>query len=359
MVLAILIAFISLIGLLVLHEFGHFILAKKFGVKVEEFGIGYPPRIFGKKIGETIYSLNLLPFGAFVKLPGEIEKTENLRSFSRQPVLKRALIVFGGVLSFWLMGAVLFSIVFNLGTSVAIEDEADSNLADPKVQIVSVLADSPAKTAGLKPGDTIKQFQISNFKFQISKIKEIQELTQKYNGEELTLTVERGKEVFDVKLVPRVSPPTGEGPMGVALVRTALKSYPWYQAPWQGILATVNLTGAIIQGYGQAIKNLTLSKPSGVELMGPVGVFHLFTQASQLGVSYFLQFVGMVAIYIAFFNILPIPAVDGGKLLFLGIEAVRKKPVSEKIEQNITTVFFALLIMMMIWVTIKDIGRLF
>jgi len=359
MFLAIIIAFISLMGLLVIHEFGHFILAKKFGVRVDEFGIGYPPRIFGKKIGETIYSLNLLPFGAFVRLPGEIGKAEDPHSFSRQPVFKRALIAFAGVLSFWIIAVILFSIVFNLGTPVAIGDNVESNLVDPKVQIVSVLSGSPAKTAGLRPGDAIIKFRAADYESGITKIKEVQGLSEQYKGKEIILTIQRGKEVFDVSLVPRVSPPSGEGPVGVALVRTAIKSYPWYLAPWQGILTTFNMTGAVIQGYGQAIKNLTIGKPTGVELMGPVGVFNLFTQVSQLGVSYFLQFVGMIAIYIAIFNILPIPAVDGGKLLFLGIEAIRRKPLNEKIEERVTAVFFALLIVMMIWVTIKDISKLF
>jgi len=159
MFFTILIAFVSLIGLIVLHEFGHFILAKRFGVKVEEFGIGYPPRIWGKKFGETVYSLNLLPFGAFVKLPGEIERIDDSRSFSRQPVSKRALIAFGGVLSFWIIAAILFSIVFGIGTPVAIGDEANSNLVDPRVQIAIITPNSPAYIAGLKPGDTIKQIK--------------------------------------------------------------------------------------------------------------------------------------------------------------------------------------------------------
>jgi len=359
MIFSILIAFISLIGLLVFHEFGHFLLAKIFGVKVEEFGIGYPPRLIGKRFGETLYSLNLLPFGAFVKIPGEIEKIEHPRSFSSQPVGKRALIAFGGVLSFWVIAAILFSIVFNLGTRVAIEDTTNANLVDPKVQIVQIASNSPAQIAGLEVGDTIKQFQISNFKFQISKIKEIQELTQKYRGQEITLTIERGKEVFDVKLVPRISPSKGEGPMGVALVRTDIKSYPWWKAPWQGISATLNMTATMVQGYTQAIMRVIGGLPSGVEIMGPVGVFHLFFEVSQLGISYFLQFFGMIAIYLALFNILPIPAVDGGKLLFLGIEAVRKKPVSQKIEQNITATFFMILVVLSVLVAIKDISRIF
>ena len=366
MFLTILIVFISLIGLICLHEFGHFLFAKIFGVKVEEFGIGYPPRLIGKKIGETIYSLNLLPFGAFVKLLGESEKNKDQRSFSAQPVSKRILIVLGGVLSFWVISALLFSIVFTLGTRLAIEDTENFNLVSPKVQIAQIAHNSPAQISGLEPGDTIIKIKNQKAKSKnIEKVGELQEFIGENKGEEVILTIERRPteggypEIFDVSLVPRVSPPAGEGAMGVALVRTAIKSYPWWKSPWQGILTTVNLTGAIIQGYGQAIKNVISSKPSGVELMGPVGVVHLFAQVSQLGVNYFLQFVGMVAIYIALFNILPIPAVDGGKLLFLGIEAIRKKPVSEKIEQNVTTLCFSLLIILMIFITIKDIARLF
>lgn len=358
MFLAIFIAFISLIGLLALHEFGHLILAKLFGVKVEEFGIGYPPRLFGKKIGETLYSINLLPFGAFVRLPGEIEKNNDQRSFSAQPVGKRILIAFGGVLSFWIIAAILFSIVFSLGAPISVGDEENSGLKDPKVQITGISAESPAAKAGIKPGDTIKQLTINNQQLTISKVKELQELTEKYKGEEVILTMERGKETFDVKLVPRVSPPKGEGPIGIGLVRTAIKSYSWYQAPWQGITSTINLTGAIIQGYWQAIANLFKGLPAEGELVGPVGILQLFAQAFQLGVNHFLNFVGMIAIYIAIFNVLPIPSVDGGKILFLGIEAVRKKPVSEKTEQNVTAICFGLLIILMVLVTIKDIAKL-
>lgn len=359
MIFTIIVAFISLIGLIVLHEFGHFILAKKFGVKIEEFGIGYPPRLFGKKIGETIYSLNLLPFGAFVKMPGEIgEKSDDSRSFVNQPIWKRVLIVLGGVLSFWIIAMILFSIVFGLGTQVSISDD-ENNLKDVKVQIVAVTPNSPAEKAGIRVGDIIKEFKIKNSNFQIQKVKEVQDLTEKYKGEEVILIIERGKETFETKLVPRVSPPVGEGAMGVGLVRTAFKAYPWYLAPWEGIKATINLTLGVLHGYYQAIVNVFQHKPTGVQLTGPVGIFHLFTQASQLGINYFIQFVGMIAIYIAIFNILPIPAVDGGKLLFLGIEAVRKKPISPKIEEKITTLFFLALIFLMVFVTIKDIRRIF
>lgn len=359
MVITIFIAFFSLIGLIILHELGHFLVAKKFGVKVEEFGIGLPPRIFGKKIGETVYSLNLLPFGAFVKIYGETDEKQEYWAFTQKPVWQRVLIVIGGVVSFWIISAILLSIVMGLGVPTNISDEEDGNLINPKVQIVAVAPDSPAEIVGIKSGDAIREFKIQNSTFEIRKVKEVQELTEKYKGEEVVLTIERGKEVFDVSLVPRPEPPEGQGAMGVALVRTAIKSYPWYQAPIQGIIATGNLTMTVIQGWITALFNAIKGEPTGVQLMGPIGIFGLFTQVSQLGATYFIQFVAIISIYLALFNILPIPSLDGGKLVFLGIEAVRKRPVSLKTEQQITTFFFALLIALIIWVTIKDIARIF
>jgi len=359
MVFTIIIAFVSLIGLMILHEFGHFVVAKRFGVKVEEFGIGYPPRLFGKRIGETIYSLNLLPFGAFVKIYGEEKKVEDSRSFSQKPIWQRALITLGGVVSFWIISAILLSIVMGLGTPAIISDEENGELANPRVQITAVAPSSPAEKAELEAGDTIKKIIINSQQLTINTVKEVQEFTNLYRGKEVTLTIQRGKEVFEVSIAPRVSPPEGEGAMGVALVRTAIKIYPWYEAPFRGILATGNLTIAVIQGWAQALGNLIKGLPTGVQLMGPVGIFSLFAQAGQLGVIYFLQFIAIISIYIALFNILPIPALDGGKLLFLGIEAVRRKPVSQKIEQNITVAFFMILVALMVLVTIKDIVRLF
>lgn len=359
MFVAIVIAFISLIGLLVLHEFGHFILAKRFGVKVEEFGVGYPPRIFGKKIGETIYSVNLLPFGAFIRVPGEIGEVADDRSFSKQPIIQRVMIMMGGVVSFWIMAALIFSVVFNLGAPVAVGDEETSGFNNPQVQIAAVSLGSPAEEGGLKPGDAIKKISVFNFQFSIDKVKDVQSLAEQYKGQEIVFTIERAKKSFEVNLVPRLSPPEGEGPLGVALVRMGIKTYPWWQTPWQGISQTWNLTLAVFQGYFTAIQNIFMGAPSGVQLTGPVGIFHLMGQASQMGVSYFLNFIGLISIYLAVFNILPIPATDGGKLIFLGIEFFRKKPVSAKIEQRITAAFFLAMIGLMVWVTVKDVIRIF
>ena len=361
MVLTILITFISLISLVVFHEFGHFILAKKFGVKVEEFGIGYPPRIFGKKIGETVYSLNLLPFGAFVKIYGEEERRKDPRSFSQKPIWQRALIILGGVVAFWIIAAILLSIIFGLGTPIAVGDEENHNLTDPKVQIVAVAPGSPAAEAGLKPEDVILQLKISDQRLAVNGVKDVIEFTEGNKGKEIILTIQRGKELFDVSLIPRVEPPKGEGPIGIGLVRTAIKSYPWYQAPIQGVLATGNLTIAMVRGWGKVLGSLLKGKgiPPGVETAGPVRIFVMIRERIELGSVSFLSFIAMISIAVALFNILPIPALDGGRLLFLGIEQIKGKPIPQKVEQKINAFFFALLITLMIWVTIKDIAQIF
>jgi len=357
----ILIVFISFISLIVLHEFGHFLVAKKFGVRVEEFGIGYPPRIFGKKIGETLYSLNLIPLGGFVRLYGEEKEIKEPRSFTGKPIWQRALIILGGVASFWIISAILLSIVFGMGVPQAISDEAEA--VNPKVQIIAVASGSPAEETGIKAGDTIASLKasIKNEKLKIDKVKQVQEFINLHKGEEITLTIERGKEFFDATLIPRVSPPEGEGAMGVGLARITLTSYPWHLAPIKGVEACFNLTGSIGAGLLQVFGNLIQGKglPAGAQLMGPIGIGSLMTQAAHLGLTYYLQFIALISIYLAIFNILPIPALDGGKLLFLVIEKMRRRAVSQKIEQSITSIFFVLLIALMIWVTIKDIIRIF
>lgn len=366
MILTILIVIFSLLALIIIHELGHFVIAKKFGVKVEEFGIGFPPRLFGKKIGETLYSLNLLPFGAFVKIHGEDyisspEKIDEKRSFRGKPIWQRALIVLGGVLSFWLISVILFIFTFWLGTEQTISDEDNHSLINPKVRIIAVAKNSPAQMANLKPGDAVLEFTAEDQQFKINKVKELQELTEIYKGREIKLTIERGKEIFEVRLTPRASPPEGEGPMGVALARTVLKSYPLETALVQGIKFSFNLTKAIILGLTETLKSVLTGKelPAEVQVIGPVGIGSLMTQAFHLGTSYFLQFIALISLYLALFNILPIPAVDGGKLLFLGIEKIRGRALNQKIEHSLNAIFLILLVILMIWVTIQDIIRIF
>lgn len=364
MLFTIFIVAISLIGLLIIHELGHFVFAKKFGVKVEEFGIGLPPRIVGKKIGETIYSLNLLPLGAFVKIKGEEGESEDPRSFSKKPIWQRAIIILGGIFSFWVVAFVIFSVVFSTGVPTAIPDELNEDLSKkivqtPSVLLIGVNENSPADIAGLEVGDRIIYLKNNAEKIEPTKISEVQAFISFYQGEEIILGIQRGSQLLDIVLVPRISPPEGEGALGVALVRAGILAYPWYEAPLRAIETCVVTTYDIALGLGQALLRVVQGRPVGVELVGPIGIGKMVSQHFTLGINYFLQFIAVIALYLALFNLLPIPAVDGGRFVFLIIEKIKGSPINRKIEQNINGVVFAFLIILMILVTIKDIVKLF
>jgi len=363
MILTIIIVLFSLIALTALHELGHFLLARKFGVKVEEFGIGYPPKIWGKKFGETIYSLNLLPFGAFVRILGGEEASDSKESFSQKPIWQRALILLGGVVSFWIIAFLIFVLIIGVGgVPTAITDDFSQEGISPYVQIFQVSPDSPAFIAGLKAGDVIQDMAIlsTGKLLLVGKVADVKDFADTHRGQEIEITILRGKVAEIFTLTPRIEPPQGEGAMGVALVRAADLKYPWYQTPWQAAKLTIQQTEAIPFALGGAIKEkIAGNKNSGLQFVGPIGIGQIMGQAINQGWGNFLTLMAMIAIWMALFNLLPVPALDGGRLLFLVIEAIKRKPVNRKLEQRITAVFFFLMVALMAVVSIKDIIRLF
>jgi regulator of sigma E protease len=361
----VIIVIISLVLLVTFHELGHFLVAKKFGVKVEEFGIGIPPRIVGKKIGETFYSLNFLPIGAFVKLLGEEEKVDEPRSFSQKPVWQRAAIVLAGVISFWIISAIIVSIVagvWGLPTGISDSEVLGPRDHDSRVVIAEVVSGSPADSAGLKMGDIIREVKNYDSQLTIDKTGELINFIENNKGKEITLAVQRGQKKIDFSLAPRSSPPTGEGPIGIALERVVSRSYPWHQAPLQGILKTKDITVLIISEFVDIFKMLIHKTPipkGTLEVRGIVGIGQLGVQVLESGAANYLLFFANISIFLALFNVLPIPALDGGKILFLAIEKARGKPVDQKIEQNVTVFFFVLIMALALFITVKDISRFF
>lgn len=370
MVLTLLIAFFSLIALMIIHEFGHFVIAKKFGVKVEEFGIGYPPRIFGKKFGETLYSINLIPLGAFVKIYGEEGGVDDYRSFSNLPIWKRILIVLGGVIAFWIASIIIFSIVFMIGARIPIGDQDVAGINSTNVIVLSVQKDSPAQAAHLQSGDVLLQVQSMAYEsakipaqiLPINKITEFQAFVKSHGSEQLQITFLRNGIIYNTSIRPRVLYPADQGPMGVSLERVAnvIQKTSFYEAPVRGVMYTGTVTWEAMKGIYKVIADFFTGKgaPPGSELAGPVGITIFLSRAADFGSGFFLYFIGSISVLLALFNVFPIPALDGGKLLFLIIEKIRKKPISERVEQSLTIVFFLLLISMSIFVTVKfDIPR--
>ncbi len=361
-ILVLIVAFLSLIALMIIHEFGHFIIAKKFGVRVDEFGIGYPPRIFGKKIGETIYSVNWLPLGAFVRIYGEEGGVDDYRSFAHLKIWKRVLIVIGGVAAFWIASMIIFSIVFTMGADLPIGDQDVAEVTNAQVKVISVSSGSPAEQAGLIQTDTINAVVVGGIAIEINKIADFQKIVEENKGKEINIIIDRNGQSLSFILTPRVSPPAGQGAVGIGLERmaTLIQKYPWYLALVQGVKFTWTTTIESLKGLYLVFANLLTGKgaPEGASFAGPLGITVFLANAASYGPGFFLYFIGLISVFIAIFNLFPIPALDGGKLIFLIIEKIKGRPVSAKVEQNITVVFFIILITLSIFITIRfDIPR--
>lgn len=359
--------FILILGLLILvHELGHFITAKRLGVKVEEFGFGFPPRIFGIKKGETIYSLNLLPLGGFVKIYGEngsadsskLNPNEESRAFYNKPIGKRVKIIVAGVVMNLILAMILLGVGHWMGMPAAVDDDVADNLRDAKIQITQIAVNSPAAQAGISIGDTIKKLS-NDVTVLPEKVSDVQNFINSHLGEQITVTIQRGDTILTKELMPRRDYPEDEGAMGIGLARTAIVSYPWYKAIIMGITSTINLIWVILIVLGGLFWSLVSTGKLAVEVSGPVGIFNLTGQAAQLGFIYVLQLTALLSINLAIINIFPFPALDGGRLLFLGIEKIKGSPISQKIEGTIHTTGFIFLILLLIAITWRDIVKFF
>jgi len=363
MILAI-IVFILILGFLIfIHEFGHFITAKKLGVKVEEFGIGYPPAIWKKKRGETVYSINIIPFGGFTKLYGEEgeEHKKDSRSFVSRPPWQRAIMIISGVAMNFLLAVIIFYFLlassgFQTKLPLIFDYEFPFGTQKNVPMILGIAEDSPAEEAGLKFEDVI----LKGNGVDIADYEQLIEFIEVNKGEEIVLTIESANnEIREVKVVPRINPPENQGAVGIAIRDVAEIGYnELWQKPFTGFLHSLNLTHYSLVGLGYYIKTSLVERevePLATSVVGPVGILAITKLTIQEGLSqiFFLLAVFSLALFIL--NILPIPPLDGGILVFIGYEALTKKRVPLKImkrAQEIGVVFF---IILFILVTSKDL----
>lgn len=355
-----LIIFILVLGILILtHEWGHFITAKKSGLTVEEFGFGFPPRIFSVKKGDTLYSINLLPLGGFVKILGEDGTApNNPRSFSSKPVGIRGLITISGVFMNFLLAAFLLIIGFYIGFPQIIDKNNETLAKNIEIQIVAVNSGSPAEKAGLKIADIVKYVKSGNKNIAVNEISTFLEDINNSKGKEITITVKRGEKILEIKAMPRINPPAGEGPLGIALAKTGIISYPWYKSFWLGLKSAFIMSWEIIKGFGGLFKNLAISGEIPQDISGPVGIAVLTNQAATLGFIYLLQLVAMISLNLAVLNLIPFPALDGGRLLFLGIEKIKGSKVNPRVENAIHSIGLVLLLALVVLITYRDIIKL-
>ncbi len=357
------IVFLLILTVLVLvHELGHFIVAKKLGIKVEEFGFGFPPRVLSFKRGETIYSLNLLPIGGFVKLYGEDSagggrpqiKDQKLnlkdveRAFFARPIWQRALVVVAGVFMNFALAVILISYLFAVPGVPSVSD---------KVIIDQIVSGTPAQTAGLKKGEIIVAINGE-------KVKSSQDVitkTKKHLGERVTFQVQdpADKSLQYVIVVPRKTYPKDQGPVGIAIAQSVeLRKYPWYKAPFLGTVEVAKDSVLIVSGLVNVVSEVftKASVPAGVA--GPVGIAQITGKFVESGLNAVLSFVALLSLNLAVLNILPIPALDGGRFFFILVEAVTRRKVHPKFEAYAHAVGIAVLLALIAVITIHDFVRL-
>lgn len=353
--------FLALLSALVLvHEFGHFIAARKSGMTVEEFGMGFPPRLFGWKSKKgTVWSVNAIPLGGFVKIKGESgENADAPDSFARQNWFKRFAVVIAGVVMNLVLAWALFTTGFLFGLPAVVEDGVEAGVAvtDRAINIVDVLPGSAADTAGLKVGDRV--LTIDGTAYDAGQAAR-DALVPHADGTPISVMVAQGGETKTLAVTPTYVAELGRDGVGVALVETGFLHYPWYQAPGKGFQVTMQSTWDVISAFGGLVTSIFHREDVSANLSGPVGIAVLTGQVASLGVSHLVQFAAMLSINLAVINVLPFPALDGGRLAFLLYEAIRRKRATPAFEQGVHAVGFAFLLLVVLIVTVKDIVHLF
>lgn len=360
------ISFIAVLGLLVfIHECGHFFAAKVFGVKVEEFGFGYPPRLIGRKFKDTIYSLNWIPVGGFVKIEGvqggdqaASPSSSAQSSFSSKPRWQRFIILFAGIMMNTVLAGLLFSLVLMVGARSSIvmtELPTRATVTDQAISVVSIDESVAAYANGLRAGDTITAID----DIPVTNVQQLRATVQTYEVDSrVDLTVRRGTDNISVR-TPLLRLDDGSIGVGAYFSDTGVVRLPVLSAIGYGFLQAGQMFIAIIIGFGQIVGQLFGGESVAGEISGPLGIASLTHQATQQGLVYLIQFAALLSVNLAVFNLLPIPALDGGRIAFLAVETIFRRPVNQKIEAVIHNIGFLLLLLVIMLVTIKDVINLF
>lgn len=351
--------FLGVLSVLVLaHEWGHYYTAKKIGADVEEFGLGFPPRLFSWKGKDgMIWSLNLIPLGGFVKITGESgDERENPNSFANKKIWQRFLVLVAGVLMNFLIAWALFSIGFLSGIPAITEGDIAQNVhvRNQAITVTEVIADAPAQQAGLQIGDKVTA--INGIAYIDGD--EARDALAAASVDTMIVSIERDDVVQDIEITPTYIEAIEREGIGAAVVETGLVRYPWYAAPWEGLKITVTYSVLIVGAFIDIIAGLVSGAGVSADISGPVGIAVMTGEIASLGFIYILQFAAILSINLAILNILPFPALDGGRILFVLIEAIRRKPASPQLEAMIHNLGFALLMILIIVVTYRDIVNL-
>lgn len=371
--MSILLFLIVLLFLVTVHEFGHFIIAKKSGIRVDEFAFGFPPKLWSKKWGETTYAFNLLPLGGYVKIYGE--DAANLdpsdpdmkRSFAAKPRYIQSAVLLGGILFNFLAAWVLFSIMLMVGVSASVDP--DHPLRFGKLQDIHVIATevregSPAQKAGVHVGDSLVSVRATGdagafLHADIDSPDTLIDFVKGGQGVPLVLTVNRDGEPVEINITPEVDTNLGRPIIGVSPDSVGtLRLNPFY-AVLEGAVRTKDYTILITTGIFDFFAQAFRGEADMEQVAGPVGIVKQVGIAADMGFMHVLLITAVISINLAVINLLPIPGLDGGRLFFVVIESIIRRPLPSKAVAYVNLAGFGALMLLMIFVTYHDIVKLF
>ena len=353
--MSILIFLIILSALIIIHELGHFLSARYFGIRVDEFGLGYPPRairLFSWL--KTDFTLNWLPFGGFVKIFGENpsedagaspedQRADNFQNKNREI---QAIVLAAGVLFNFLFAWLLISLGFMTG--IPSPAGMDLPLENPQTVITLVVPGSPAALAGLKVGDVMPGFtpeEATNY---------IKESTGS-----IKFDIQRGRSISQKEITPKEDILPGQRAIGISMETIGTITLSPYQALWQGLKTASVLTWLTAKAIGTLILQAVLGRADLAAVTGPVGIVGMVGEIRELGLSYLVTFTALLSINLSIINLLPFPALDGGRLVFVGIESVTRKKIPPRFFNAVNAMGFALLLFLMILITVRDVRNIF
>ena len=375
-----------LLVLVLIHEAGHFFAAKISGVKVDEFAFGFPPKLFSIKKGETNYIFNALPLGGYVKIFGENgddkDSKNNNRNFSNKNPFIKIFILAAGVVMNFILAYFLISLSVYINKAVPLDNLSpqdyqkylsENKIGDKSFVIEDISKNSPAEKSGLVVGDEIENIFINknnkdnSSDFDLKKDNLNQNITsvlsRKINESDtdsLVFTIKnKDGKINDIKVSPVENDSLNKKLIGLSISSFIDVKLSAFDSLKIGFEKTINFTSETLKGFGDLFKNLFTKGQISKDVSGPVGLINAVSQAKSLGIEYIILLAAVLSISLGVFNILPFPALDGGRILFVIIETITKRKISEKWQNILNTAGFVFLILLMIMITIQDIMKLF